>query len=302
LYYYQMVVSSSHLVIAILVAALCVSSVSSSPPANTSPTTQTVYNDCLRFAYFSSAAYLNCSTVQGTAKLQQIISNSGSKTLALILKDDTFKQIIVSFKGSTVEQDFINDADIEPVGYGSPISGAHCLLCLAHKGFYETCWQSVQSTVISTVQTLHNANPSYAVIVTGHSLGGALAPFCALQIKGSLGITPQVYTYGQPRVGNEYFAAFVDSELKNDVFRVTHTDDAVPELIPLEAYLYEHHGTEYYIYQDPSNLSNFVECTGGDETSTCIDGHASWSTAADLFSSNSPHHVYMGVQMGGQCQ
>ena len=47
-------------------------------------------------------------------------------------------------------------------------------------------------------------------VVTGHSLGGALANLCAvdLQYNFSPDVSVEVYTFGAPRVGNK---AFVDS-------------------------------------------------------------------------------------------
>lgn len=55
--------------------------------------------------------------------------------------------------------------------------------------------------------------PTYSVIYTGHSLGGAIAQLAAVHHKDrSLNkqLRVQVYTCGQPRVGNEAFAALVD--------------------------------------------------------------------------------------------
>lgn len=292
---------SSPLVITILVV-LCVRS-SLAIPANTAAITQTTYNNLQRFAYYASATYIpNCNTIQSTGIVQQTFLNMSSKTQGFIAKDTVLKQITVAFKGSTSEQDFINDANILQTGYSSPISGQHCLGCTVHQGFFG-CWNSVKNVIVPAVTALHNANPSFTIVVVGHSLGGALTTFCALQLKGSIpGIVLQVYSYGEPRVGSSLYANFVDNQLgTGNIFRTTHTTDAVPQLIP-KTYVYQHHSTEYFIYQDPSSLANVVKCTNGQETSTCNDATAvSWSTTIDLFGANSPHHTYLGIGMGDRC-
>ncbi len=48
----------------------------------------------------------------------------------------------------------------------------HSALCII--GFYTT-WKSVQNGVTKEVVRLHNLYPSYSIVVSGHSLGGAVA-------------------------------------------------------------------------------------------------------------------------------
>jgi predicted lipase len=44
------------------------------------------------------------------------------------------------------------------------------------------------------------------VFCTGHSLGGALATLCALEMRQRLGLRVELYTFGSPRVGSPQFA------------------------------------------------------------------------------------------------
>ncbi len=46
------------------------------------------------------------------------------------------------------------------------------------------------------------------IIVTGHSLGGSLAILAAADLHKTHGKIDQVYTFGQPRVGNAAFASY----------------------------------------------------------------------------------------------
>lgn len=89
------------------------------------------------------------------------------------------------------------------------------------------------------------ANPSYKLVVTGHSLGGAVATIAAASLRAA-GLPCDLYTYGSPRVGNAAFAQFVTDQAGAE-FRVTHTDDPVPRLPPI-LFGYRHVSPEYWIY------------------------------------------------------
>jgi len=277
--------------------------------AATSPISSQTYNNFVRFAQFSSAAYQGCSAnvnniVHG-ATVVYPFSQSSTDTQGYIAVDTANSQIILAFRGSTSEADFVNtDADVVPVSYSTPISGIlnYCLGCTAHQGFYNA-WNSVSSGVLNEIRTLHSQHPSFTIIVTGHSLGGALTPFAALAIKGlNLGANIQIYSYGQPRSGDSPFANYVNNHIgTSNVFRATHVNDAVPELIPQLDGLFQHHSTEYFIHADPSSVGNVWQCSGNEDGSCLNSQGLSWSTTFDLFSSNSPHHVYFGIGMGDSC-
>lgn len=50
------------------------------------------------------------------------------------------------------------------------------------------------------------------ITVTGHSLGGALAVFCALDLEQIYG-NINLYTFGCPRVGNTAFAKYQEKKI-----------------------------------------------------------------------------------------
>jgi triacylglycerol lipase len=67
--------------------------------------------------------------------------------------------------------------------------------------------------------------------ISGHSLGGALAICCAAQteIVDKLPVHA-VYTFGQPRVGDEKFAETISETMGNKIFRVVNNRDIVTRL------------------------------------------------------------------------
>nr|BAK03919.1 predicted protein [Hordeum vulgare subsp. vulgare] len=96
-------------------------------------------------------------------------------------------------------------------------------------------------------------HPAARLVVTGHSLGGALAAiFPALlalhEEKGLLGRLGAVLTYGQPRVGDGTFVGFLTAATKAARYdRVVYRYDFVPR-VPFTAPVarYSHGGTCVY--------------------------------------------------------
>lgn len=102
--------------------------------------------------------------------------------------------IYVSFRGSETIQNWLDNLDAVLVGYDG------CGGCEVHKGFYRT-EQSAFPQVLSAVQALKKQFPSYGVVVTGHSLGAALATFTALDLMASGISGVKTVHFGSPRVG-----------------------------------------------------------------------------------------------------
>ncbi|CAL5361062.1 unnamed protein product [Camellia sinensis] len=114
-----------------------------------------------------------------------------------------------------------------------------------------TAYFSVRSKLKSLLEEHKNAK----FIVTGHSLGGALAilfPTILVMheerelVDKLLGL----YTYGQPRVGNMQLGKFMEAHLDSPVpkyFRVVYCNDLVPRL-PYDdkTFLYKHFGVCLY--------------------------------------------------------
>src|SRR5262249_38418009 len=110
-----------------------------------------------------------------------------------------------------------------------------------HEGFYEAL-KAVWPALSPKLQGAGNR----AVWITGHSLGGALAQLCAAQTQFVLQVPVQgVYTFGQPRVGDEDFARTIHGRLGSQIFRVINDRDLVPR-VPLFAMGFRHYGTEIF--------------------------------------------------------
>ena len=99
-----------------------------------------------------------------------------------------------------------------------------------HRGFFNA-YNAIAGNIRSELRTLIHAFPRAEILVTGHSLGGALATIAAADLRGSLRVANRIrlMTFGSPRVGDDNFSDWLFSQFtnRNDLIRVTHADDPV---------------------------------------------------------------------------
>lgn len=112
------------------------------------------------------------------------------------------------------------------------------------------------------------------VFVSGHSLGGALATFCALEMKLVEGIDDvRVVTFGSPRVGNAVFAAWFKDTVPQHV-RFTHNRDMIPSLPPM--YMgFSHIPHEVWLVDVVPSRTLVGVCDGSGEDVRCHRGACS---------------------------
>ncbi|KAJ6932888.1 hypothetical protein NC651_008343 [Populus alba x Populus x berolinensis] len=127
---------------------------------------------------------------------------------------------------------------------------------VGHKKFLsekvkKTAYYAVRKKLKSMLMEHKNAK----FVVTGHSLGGALAVLfpTVLVLHQQTDVMNRllgVYTFGQPRIGNLQLAKFMEAHLEYPVpkyFRVVYSYDLVPRL-PCDdkTFLYKHFGVCLY--------------------------------------------------------
>jgi hypothetical protein len=134
--------------------------------------------------------------------------------------------------------------------------------CLIHAGF-DAAYNEINPIMLAAVQSARTANPSYALVLTGHSLGAAVATLAGAYLRVE-GYACDVYTYGSPRVGNVVFANYVTQQTGAN-YRVTHLDDPVPRLPPI-LLNYAHTSPEFWLSDGNATTVNY----GVQDIKVCI--------------------------------
>lgn len=190
------------------------------------------------------------------------------------------KSIYVVYRGSESIKNWITNLD----AFKTPYTSYPECDCQVHKGFYEA-EQKVISGVISEVKALQSAHAGYAVKVTGHSLGAALAQLTSMDLLKA-GISTSVYNYGQPRTGDQKYAAFATARVPT--WRVVHNRDEVPHLPFTTKMEFYHVCTEQW--EDETGA--LKTCNDSCEDPTCAD-QFKFPTQTN----GDDHLVYLGLDM-----
>ncbi|KAF7813684.1 lipase-like [Senna tora] len=171
---------------------------------------------------------------------------------------------------------------------------------MVHYGFYYAYHNTtMRPAILDAVRRAKKFYGDIPIIVTGHSMGGAMAAFCGLDLTVNENAQNiQVMTFGQPRVGNAAFASYY-SKLVPRTIRVTHENDIVPHLPPYYSYFphktYHHFPREVWLYSlGFGSLVYSAEklCDASGEDPSCCRSVSG--------NSISDHLIYFGVKMGSE--
>jgi triacylglycerol lipase len=187
-----------------------------------------------QLAYESDAAKINRILSSYNLDLVQRISRSSPTILPLT---DT-KCLIASGRGVTM----IGFGGTDPVNFANWITDFSFRPTQDVHGGFRAAVDVVANDILDVASAARK--DGNAVIITGHSLGGALAVLAASRLHDN-GLPPQmVYTFGMPRVGQPIFADGYNTALGERTFRLRHGNDVVP-LVPLPTmgpYAFRHVG------------------------------------------------------------
>ncbi|EIM80306.1 alpha/beta-hydrolase [Stereum hirsutum FP-91666 SS1] len=259
--------------------------------STTAVSNATIDDDFVRPAQFSRIAYCSSAAVEawncgapcqalgmnGVTPL--VVGGDGGQTPRFFVSHDNKTQsIVVAHQGTDSSNvlSIINDAEFLDVGINTtlfPNAGSNVSV---HDGFGKAQARTAQ-TILSTVQSGLSTYNVSKVLITGHSLGAAIATMDAVMLRMQLPTSVEMNTvvFGAPRGGNEAWADLVDATLGGNFTYITHKDDPVP-LVPPQFLGYVHPSGEVHIVatDDASgNATQTISCPGR-ENENCSDGNS----------------------------
>jgi triacylglycerol lipase len=159
-----------------------------------------------------------------------LIDRQETDTQCVLLMDASTKSVIIVFRGSEQKKSDwetnLNFGLIEDREQIYPYTGQSNSNAKMHRGFARAYF-SVRDEIHEYLKN----NAIAQVTVTGHSLGGALATLCSVDIQYNFSnqVTVESYTYGAPKVGNSGFVESYNRRVPN-TYRFVHGIDLVPGL------------------------------------------------------------------------
>jgi triacylglycerol lipase len=159
------------------------------------------------------------------ARARQMMRNRGAQAFGTVSRDS--RTAVVSFRGTQPNQpmDTLVDMDFRPISWDGRGK--------VHQGF----WRAYQSLAEPIETWLGRLRPE-RLIVTGHSLGAAMAT-----VMAALRPDARLVTFGSPLVGDAEFARAFEGRA---VARYVDCADLVTT-VPLQLLGYVHAGTMKYI-------------------------------------------------------
>jgi hypothetical protein len=131
------------------------------------------------------------------------------------------ENLYIAFRGTEPAKirDWLTDAD--GVSVKSELCHGH-----VHGGFHA----ALKAVIPKLTQIMAGRTAGKNIIITGHSLGGALATLCAAWVREHYTDKVMLYTYGSPRAGCKDFVDHYSSTKKFPAFRVANPTDLVPSV------------------------------------------------------------------------
>jgi hypothetical protein len=126
--------------------------------------------------------------------------------------------VLVSFRGTESTSDWLSNLQVMP----QTVAG----LGRVHAGFWGQ-FSALQAQLESRLA----GREQVPLVVTGHSLGGAIAVLAAITWAGSYNLRA-LYTYGQPAVAQGEAATTIGSTLAGRYQRLVNDADIVPRVPP----------------------------------------------------------------------
>jgi len=208
------------------------------------------------YMHFAGAGYClrslsswTCPWCEDSYQFLRQYTNDSYNTLAYFAINYEKKEIVISFRGSYNIPNALQDADLSKVKANDNTN------IKLHRGL-QAATQSLYPLIVLELQNLTSLYKDYKVVITGHSLGAALASMTLFYLKYDNDFPEtsfEGYFYGQPRCGNKDYADYMNG-LSIPIVRTVERADLVAHIGPA-SFDYYHHHHELFIYDVTNNGS-----------------------------------------------
>ncbi|KAI4122262.1 MAG: hypothetical protein LQ338_005909 [Usnochroma carphineum] len=225
----------------------------------------------------------NCPLVEaaGAVTLSEFEDTPHFDDTGYIAVDDTNKIVVLAIRGSVSKKNWHADWDMIRTKIN------FCHECHVHRGF-KNSWEEVKDAVIGNMQKAVELHPDYRIVVTGHSLGAAVATLAAGELRridDHFKDATELYTFGSPRLANREAARWL-SEQSRLSWRITNQDDLVPRLPP-RVFGYHHTEPEYWMSKNGDDPAT-------EDIQWANREDSSWGNEGEIVPKRSAHHHYFG--------
>ncbi|KAH9859057.1 alpha/beta-hydrolase [Lenzites betulinus] len=243
--------------------------------------------DILRPALFSRTAYCSAASVtnmscgapcDATPNVQVLTAGGDDGAIPgfFVASDPDTQTIVVAHQGTDPHKilSIANDIEFAQTAANATLFPQASSSVKLHSGFQDTQGRTAD-IVMSTVQSALASTGFKQVLVTGHSLGAAVASLDAAMLRMALSsdVAVKSVVFGLPRVGNQDWADLFDT-LIPDFIHVTNQNDPVPNVPPHDL-SFEHPSGEVHITSvDATSGDATMEACPGQENQNCAAGNS----------------------------
>lgn len=205
-----------------------------------------------------------CKAVYGSPVRQDLLTYNGEKMSGQKIVHGSYKRgfcrlfwndktLIIAFRGTREKVDWkVSNLKMFPVFLKNCDSNSQKIR--VHRGFQNTLYYTDKTTklksfeaVLKHISDLDLIN-NRQIVITGHSLGGALATLFSVKIRAKMPVVlknqlQEIILFGSPAVGLKKFKVFYN-ELNDKTVRIINGSDVVPFTPPI---FYHHIGQELWI-------------------------------------------------------
>lgn len=176
-----------------------------------------------------------------TQSLSEFSDSKDADNTGFLAIDGGRRMLVLSFRGTRSRANRHQNLKF------THIESDLCPDCHVHIGYWKA-WLEMRDHVVDIVLDATERYSDFRFVITGHSLGGALATIAAgalRKLNDQLHERTELYTFGSPRFGDLDTVKFLSAQSSLS-FRITNRLDIVPDLPPHEINYY-HTIPQYYI-------------------------------------------------------